>query len=71
MVRKHYTDTIKVMGGDRDAHRDATEALTQEVMGCKSSEPYRQTNARKSRRDELPDVAQEALMTGEIVANTI
>ena len=62
-------DTIKAKGGDRDAHRDATEALTQEVMGCKSSELYQQTNARKSRRDELPDVAQEALMTGEIVAN--
>ena len=37
-------------------------------MGCSSRELYKSTGAKRSDRSTLPERAQEALMTGEVVA---
>ena len=67
-VRKNFTKTIQDKGGDDRCQARSTEALTQEVMGCGTRELYKQTGAKRNRRDTLPERAQEALMAGEVVA---
>ncbi|NER08585.1 MAG: hypothetical protein F6K17_41680 [Okeania sp. SIO3C4] len=68
-VRRNFTNTIEEKGGSKIAFGRSTEALTQEVMGCETRELYKQTGAKRGRRETLPERAQEALMTGEIVAS--
>ncbi|MBP0017992.1 MAG: hypothetical protein J7647_10595 [Cyanobacteria bacterium SBLK] len=67
-VRNKFEDAIKDKGGTDKTYARSTEALTREVMGCGTRELYEQTEAKKGDRSTLPEVAQEALMTGEIVA---
>ena len=68
-VNKNFNRTIKEKGGTGNVHRDSTEALTEEVMGCGTEALYEQTEAKSGDRSTLPERAQEALMTGEIVAS--
>ena len=67
-VRKQFSKTIQAKGGDAEAQATSTEALTEEIMGCGTEDLYEGTNAKRRRRETLPARAQEALMTGEIVA---
>lgn len=67
-VRNNFTQTIKDKGGDAGCYQDSTEALTQEVLGCETRKLYKETGAKRGDRSTLPERAQEALMTGEIVA---
>lgn len=69
LTRKRYAQTIKQKGGSTRAYAKATEALTQQVMGCGTQELYQRTGSKIHRRETLPVVAQEALMGAEIVAN--
>jgi len=68
-VRKRYVKTIQDKGGSGQTYARATEALTQSVMGVGTRELYRQTGAKLKQRDTLPVVAQEALMSAEVLAN--
>ena len=67
-VRKNFTKTIQDKGGDEVAQERSTAALTQEVMDCSPRDLYRETGSKQGRRETLPERAQEALMTGEIVS---
>lgn len=67
-VRKKFNKTIQDKGGSGRCQARSTEALTQEVLGCSTKDLYEATGAKQSKRETLPDTAQEALMTGEIVA---
>jgi hypothetical protein len=69
LVRKRYTQTIKEQGGTLRTYAEATEELTQTVMGCGTKELYQRTGAKQNKRETLPVVAQEALLGAEIVAN--
>jgi hypothetical protein len=67
-VRKRFTAKIQEKGGDARTQAAATEALTQEVLGCSTGELYEQVGATPNKRETLPEVAQEALMVGEVVS---
>ena len=67
-VRKKFTGTIVEKGGDDDAIANSTEMMTREVLGTSTRNLYKEIGAKRHKRDSLPSVAQEALMTGEIVA---
>lgn len=67
-VRKNFTKTIQDKGGDSRCQARSTEALNQEVLGCSTRELYKQTGAKRNRRETLPERAQEALLAGEVVA---
>ena len=67
-VRKKFTGAIVEKGGDDDAIANSTEQMTREVLGTSTKNLYKETGAKRHKRDTLPSVAQEALMTGEIVA---
>ncbi|MDY6786131.1 MAG: hypothetical protein SW833_26895 [Cyanobacteriota bacterium] len=67
-IRKGFTRSIQDKGGDRKCQAKATEALTEEVLGCTTRELYARTKAKLSDRSSLPERAQEALVVGEVVA---
>lgn len=68
-VNRKFNRTIKEKGGTGEVYAQSAEALTEEMMGCGTTELYEQTEAKSGDRSTLPERAQEALMTGEIVAS--
>ncbi|MBP0017994.1 MAG: hypothetical protein J7647_10605 [Cyanobacteria bacterium SBLK] len=68
-VNRNFNRVIKDKGGTGKIYARSAEALTEEVMGCKTEALYEQTGAKEGDRSTLPERAQEALLTGEIVAS--
>ena len=67
-MRKNFCKVVADKGGNHRTQQNATEALTQEVMGCGTKELYAATGAKPGRRATLPTRAQEAFIVGEVVA---
>lgn len=65
MAFRRFTDTIKANGGDEKAYIEAVVTETDELFGCTVADLYKETGAKRNRRDTLPHEVQQAYTVNE------
>lgn len=68
IVNKRFTQSIRSNGGAGDVFQRSVVEETRELFDCTVNELYRETGAKKGRRETLPQSAQEAYMVNESLA---
>jgi hypothetical protein len=68
VVNQMFRDSIHNSGGDGDAQRDCSVALSEELFDMRPKRVYEETGGKPYDRKTLPPKVQAAWLAGEVVA---
>jgi hypothetical protein len=68
VTQKALQSEVHARGGDKLTSKIVNATITSNMLDCSVDQLYRETGGKRGNRATLPAEAQEALMTGDIIA---